>query len=107
MLLGELLSLWGYLLPHSIVAEAHTCVFVYRLLQASQPVVAVGLLLDLVAVVGNACDTTILGILVLFALATAEELLEHTTGTVALVGTLLYVGALLAHHMPAASSSKW
>ena len=25
---GELLSLWGYLLPHSIVAEAHTHVFV-------------------------------------------------------------------------------
>ena len=37
--------------------------------------------------------------LVLFELATAEELLEHTTGTVALVGTLLYVEALLAHYM--------
>ena len=72
---------------------------VLSLLQTSRVVVAVDLPLDLVAVVGNACDTTILGILVLFALATAEELLEHTTGTVVLVGTLLYVGALLAHHM--------
>ena len=31
-LLGELLSLWGYLLPHSIVAEAHTYVLVYFLI---------------------------------------------------------------------------
>ena len=37
--------------------------------------------------------------LVLFELATGDELLEHTTDTVALVGTLLYVGALLVHHM--------
>ena len=90
-----------------VVAEAHKGMLILSLLQVSQAVVAVGLLLNLVAVVGNACDTAILGILVLFELATAEELLEHTTGTVALVGTLLYVGALLAHHMPVASSSKW
>gem|GEM_PF-2155869 len=41
--------------------------------------------------------STTLGILVLFELATGEELLEHTTGTVALVGTVLYVEALLAY----------
>ena len=37
--------------------------------------------------------------LVLFELATGEELLEHTTGTVAPIGTLLHGEALLAHHM--------
>ena len=41
--------------------------------------------------------STTLGMLVLFELATGEELLEHTTGTVALVGTELYVEALLAY----------
>ena len=86
-------------LVEAIVAEASLRVFVYRLLQASRAVVAVGLLLDLVVVVGNGCDTTTLTILVLFELASGERLPDDTTGTIYLVGTVLYVEALLAHHM--------
>ena len=51
-------------LAEAIVAEAYPGVFIHRLSYASRAVVAVGLLLDLVAVVGNACDTATLGILV-------------------------------------------
>ena len=51
-------------LAEAVVAEASLSVFVCRLLQASRAVVAVGLLLDLVIVVGNACDTATLVILV-------------------------------------------
>ena len=51
-----------------VVAEAHKDMLVLSLLQTSRVVVAVDLPLDLVAVVGNACDTTILGILVLLHL---------------------------------------
>ena len=39
----------------------------------TEAVVVVGLLLDLVVVVGNACDTATLVILVLFELATGES----------------------------------
>ena len=65
----------------------------------AEAVVAVGLLLDLVVVVGNMCYTVTLVILVLFELTTGEHLPDDTTCTVALVGTVLYVEALLAHHM--------
>ena len=65
----------------------------------AEAVVAVGLLLDLVVVVGNMCYTVTLVILVLFELTTGEHLPDDTTGTVALVGTVLYFEALLAHHM--------
>lgn len=51
-------------LVEAIVAEASLSVFVYRLLQASRAVVAVGLLLDLVIVVRNTSDTSTLVILV-------------------------------------------
>ena len=51
-------------LVEAIVAEASLSVFVYRLLQASRAVVAVGLLLDLVIVVSNTSDTATLVILV-------------------------------------------
>ncbi len=47
-------------LAEAVVTGAHTSVFVYRLLQASRAVVAVGLLLDLVIVVGNTSDTATL-----------------------------------------------
>ena len=60
--------------------------------------VAVDLLL-LVVVVGNVCYTATLVILVFFELATGERLPDDTTGTVTPVGTVLYVEALLVHHM--------
>lgn len=50
-------------LAEAIVVEASLSVFVYHLLQASRAVVAVGLLLDLVIVVGNTSDTATLVIL--------------------------------------------
>ena len=43
-------------LAEAVVTEAYPSVLVYRLLQASRAVVAVGLLLDLVIVVGNTSD---------------------------------------------------
>ena len=57
------------------------------------------MLLDLVIVVGNLCDTSTLVILVFFELLTGERLPDDTTGTVTLVGMVLYVEALLVHHM--------
>lgn len=65
----------------------------------SRAVIAVGLLLDLVVVVGNMCYTATLVILVFFELATGEHLPDDTTGTITLVGTVLYVEALLVHRM--------
>ena len=50
----------------------------------AEAVVAVGLLLDLVIVVGNMCYTATLVILVFFELATGERLPDDTTGTVTL-----------------------
>ena len=49
---------------HIVVAETHKGMLVLSLLQASRAIVAVGLLLALIVVVGNACDTTTLVILV-------------------------------------------
>ena len=50
----------------------------------AEAVIAVGLLLDLVVVVGNKCYTATLVILVFFELATGERLPDDTTGTVTL-----------------------
>lgn len=58
---------------HIVVAETHKGMLVLSLLQASRAVVAVGLLLDLVVVVGNACDTDTLVMLEPFELATGES----------------------------------
>ena len=55
--------------------------------------------LNIIDINNNTAISLFLKILCNNELATGEELLEHRTGTVALVGTLLYVGALLAHHM--------
>lgn len=55
--------------------------------------------LNIIDINSNTAISLFLKILCNNELATGEELLEHTAGTVALVGTLLYVGALLAHHM--------
>ena len=55
--------------------------------------------LNIIDINNNTAISLFLKILCNNELATAEELLEHTTGTVVLVGTLLYVGALLAHHI--------
>ena len=83
----------------AVVAEAYPSVFIHRLTYAPRGPVAIVMLLDLVVVVDNMGYTATLVILVLFEVATGERLPNDTTGTVALVGTVLYVEALLMHHM--------
>ena len=88
-----------YRQAHTIITEAHTSVFIHRLAYTPRGPVAIVMLLDLVIVVGNLCDTSTLVILVFFELLTGERLPDDTTGTVTLVGMVLYVEALLVHHM--------
>ena len=85
-------------LVEAIVAEASLSVFVYRLLQASRAVVAVGLLLDLVIVVGNTSDTATLVILVLFELA-PEESYYGIPNTIRLLARTHSIETLLTLHI--------
>ena len=88
-----------YRQAHTIITKTHTCVFIHRLAYTPRGPVAIAMLLDLVIVVGDMCYTATLVILVFFELATGERLPDDTTSTVTLVGTGLYVEALLVHHM--------
>ena len=88
-----------YRQAHTIITEAYPSVFIHCLAYTPRSPVAIAMLLDLVIVVGNLCDTSTLVILVFFELLTGERLPDDTTGTVTLVGMVLYVEALLVHHM--------
>ena len=81
-----------------IVAEASLSVFVYRLLQASRAAVAVGLLLDLVVVVGNACDTETLVIAVTLELTTGESY-YGIPNTIRLIARTRSIETLLTIHI--------
>ena len=71
---------------------------VLSLLRASRAVVAVGLLLDLVVVMSNACDTATLVILVLFELAT-EESYYSIPNTIRLLARTHSIETLLTIHI--------
>lgn len=83
---------------HIVVAETHKGMLVLSLLRASRAVVAIGLLLNLVVVVGNACDTETLVILVLFELAT-EESYYDIPNTIRLLARTHSIETLLTIHI--------
>ena len=62
-----------YRQAHTIIAEAHTCVFIHRLAYTPRGPVAIVMLLDLVIVVGNLCDTSTLVIAVTPEAATGKS----------------------------------
>ena len=81
-----------------IVAETSLSVFVYRLLQASRAVVAVGLLLALIVVVGNLCDTSTLVIAVTLELTTGESY-YGIPNTIRLIARTRSIETLLTIHI--------
>ena len=65
-----------YRQAHTIIAEAHTCVFIHRLAYTPRGPVAIAMLLDLVIVVDNLCDTSTLVIAVTLKLTTGKCFLK-------------------------------
>ena len=69
----------------AVVAEAYSGVFIHRLTYASRGPVAIAMLLDLVIVVGDLCDTSTLVIAVTLELTTRKCFLKDAPCAITLI----------------------